>query len=429
MVVPIVFWNPPQPLSNHNDDDGLVGTRPNDSIAVLYVCTVLQESLSGLYEPSRSAIVPQLVSSLEYIDKANAGLSVMWSLTAAVGASLGGFLTARFGPVVCFVTDAVLYLVSAAILAWGVQGDFRVVYASDGEDPEHGTGESNLLVVEQINNTSNAHNGTSPGNEATTTTTSTTSLKVGNSISGKKNGVSSRVMLRQLAHYLGTSSTGAYLLIKACGALLFGASDVVYTTFAENHETNGVDTDTALDSERLGWMFAAVGMGCLLGPLMLPDDRSHLNYCIGSYAVLGVGYSMIGASPQYWQKCAWTVLRASGAAVLWIESSILIQTATPLSLLGRVSAIDLALALTGESVSALMAGLLEDGGWTADQVAFLLSGGGFLLACMWAVWSHPMVNRQCLNSRRILLSKDSERFTADDDGDEDTELEMEPLRR
>jgi hypothetical protein len=150
-----------------------------------------------------------LVSSLEYIDKANAGLSVMWSLTAAVGASLGGFLTAQFGPVVCFVTDAVLYLVSAAILAWGVQGDFRVVYASDGVDPEHGTGESNLLVVEQINNTGNAHNGTSPGNEATTTT-STTSPKVGNSISGKKNDVSSLVMLRQLAHYLGTSSTGLW---------------------------------------------------------------------------------------------------------------------------------------------------------------------------------------------------------------------------
>ena len=253
--------------------------------------------------------------------------------------------------------------------------------------------------------------------------------------------VSTRQMLRQLAHYLGTTSTGVYVLIKACGALLFGASDVVYTTFAETiKETNNNNNDNindndpernALDSQRLGWMFAAVGLGCLLGPLLLPDDRSHLQSCVRSYAVLGVGYGMIAASPHYWQKCAWTVLRASGAAVLWMESSILIQMATPLSLLGRVSAVDLALALTGESVSALVAGLLEDAGWTADQVAFLLSGAAMLLACVWALWSRQFLLQPHPNSRKMLLSKDSERMTPDDDehdDEHDAEFELEPLQ-
>jgi len=349
------------------------------SIAVLYVCTIVQEALSGLYEPNRSAILPQLVGGVEYISKANAALAIAWSLTAAVGASVGGFLTDRYGDVVCFVTDSVFYLVSAWIMAVHVSGDFSVVVREEEKENHH-----DATDAESKNR-----------NDHQTAQTMTTERS------------SPLRMLRQMFSYLSTSAVGAYILIKGCGALLFGASDVVYATFAEDEQ--------GLNSQRLGWMFAAVGVGCLLGPLILPDDRSHLKSCIYAYAILGIGYGLIGASPEYWQKCVWTVFRSAGTAVLWVESSILIQTTTPLQMLGRVSAIDLALALTGESVSAVMAGLLEDHGWTADQVAFLLGAGGLALSLLWAAWSKYRHGPQ-------LLTKDSE-ITGDG-----VALEMEPLK-
>ena len=347
------------------------------SLALLYVCTAVQESLSGLYEPSRAAILPQLVDAEHYLPKANAASAIAWSLTAAVGSSLGGFLTAQYGAVVCFATDCVLYLVSAWILAVHVQGDFRVApqqHQRNGDDDDSSQGHDSTRTSDHMGR-------------------------------GRNHPVT---MLYQMFEYLTTSPAGPYVLIKGCGSLLFGASDVVYTTFAENNSGG-------LDSQKLGWMFTAVGVGCLLGPLLVPDNRSYLPTCILSYAVLGVGYGLIGFSDKYWQKCVWSVFRAAGVAVLWVDSTILVQTTTPPHMLGRVSAIDLAFALTGESISAVMAGWLEDLGWTADQVAYLLSGGAFALAVLWALWS-----KFWHEPRVSLLSKDSERS--------ESALELEPLQ-
>jgi len=289
-------------------------------------------------------------------------------------------LTAKYGALVCFATDCVFYLVSAWILAVHVQGDFRV--APQQQHPQQPNGDDD--------DSSQCHDSTRLSDH------------MGR---GRNHPVT---MLYQMFEYLTTSPAGPYVLIKGCGSLLFGASDVVYTTFAENNSGG-------LDSQKLGWMFTAVGAGCLLGPLLVPDNRSYLPTCILSYAVLGVGYGLIAFSDKYWLKCVWSVVRAAGVAVLWVDSTILIQTTTPSHLLGRVSAIDLAFALTGESISAVTAGLLEDLGWTADQVAYLLSGGAFALAVLWALWS-----KFWHKPRVSLLSKDS--------GRSESALELEPLQ-
>jgi MFS family permease len=288
------------------------------STAILYLCAILQSSISGLYEPSRSASLPLLVGP-EYLEKANEVACIAWSLSAAAGSSLGGFVMGHYGASACFLTDSILYLLSACILAVKVRGDFSV---AGKEEKRQGR-----LVGEVID-------------------------------------------------FLWSSDSSPFLLIKGCGALLFGASDVINVTFSQ--------VEGVMDSQRLGWMFSAVGVGCLLGPLVMPEGRSYLTACIVSYFVLGLGYGLIGWSDEFWLKCLWTVLRSAGTAVLWVDSSILLQTTTPSTLLGRISAIDFALATLGEAASALIAGLLQDLGMSANQVAFVLSGMGFSLAALWA---------------------------------------------
>jgi hypothetical protein len=294
--------------------------KAQTSVIGIYICATLQSTLSGLYQPSRSALLPLLVHR-DYLEKANEISTILWSLSAAVGSSLGGFVVDRFDTSVCFATDSLLYIVSAAILAMKVQGDFCV----------------------------------------------TNTNKV-----AKSDGW----LWREVGSYVVTNQAAPFLLIKVSGALLFGASDVIAVTFSQ--------VDGVLDAQRVGWMFTSVGAGCLLGPLLVPEGRSYAKSCVASFFALGVGYGFIGLSNAFWAKCAWTILRAAGASILWVDSSILLQKATPSSLLGRIASIDFALATLGESASAVMAGLLQDNGLTANGVAYLLSGLGFTLAAIWS---------------------------------------------
>jgi MFS family permease len=72
------------------------------SIAMVYVVTVLQETVAALYEPCRGALLPLLVTDEEGLKNATTLSGLAWSLMAAVGASLGGVLVALFGWKFCF---------------------------------------------------------------------------------------------------------------------------------------------------------------------------------------------------------------------------------------------------------------------------------------------------------------------------------------
>jgi MFS family permease len=303
------------------------------SVALLYFLTVCQSTVAGMYEPSRSAILPQLVES-EYLEKANEVCAIVWSLTTAVATSFGGFIVARYGVSACFALDSVFFLVSALVLAMFVKGDYKVVPASDP------AGEESADRIYQS---------------------------------------TSRDMMSELFAYLWSSDVGAYVCIKGSAALLFGASDVLDVSFSE--------VDGVLDSQRLGWMFAGKGIGCLVGPILVPEGRSYIFWCILSYGILGAGYGLIGLSNQYWMKCLFNVFRAAGTAILWVDSEILIQTTSPPALLGRVSSIDFGLANLGEATSAVFAGLLQDHGLSADQVALILGCTSCVFAVLWSVWN------------------------------------------
>lgn len=123
--------------------------------------------------------------------------------------------------------------------------------------------------------------------------------------------------------YVRSSPHGALVFIKASGAIMFGASDVMNASFAE--------VDDELQSERLGLLFACVGVGALLGPLV--TDRfvnlerliTVQRLCVVAFGVVAIGYLGIGVSSTFWEICLWTVLRASGMSISWIDSSLMIQ--------------------------------------------------------------------------------------------------------
>lgn len=123
--------------------------------------------------------------------------------------------------------------------------------------------------------------------------------------------------------YMRSSPYGAIVWIKFSGALMFGASDVMNAAFAE--------VNNELQSELLGVLFACVGIGALLGPLV-SDPCVNMErlvtvqrLCVVSFGVMSIGYLGIGASWTFPLLCLSTIVRASGMAVAWIDSTLLIQ--------------------------------------------------------------------------------------------------------
>jgi MFS family permease len=421
----------------------------SDRIVWILLCTGLQEVLHGLYEPNRSAILPDLLISSSsssssttvmegvgtnktssssgdnnngdeyhhddeqlavvvspYLSKANTVTVAIWSTAAAVGSSLGGFVVQKYGPTTCFVIDGMFYFLSALILHCCVDNNKNVTKTASA-------GVRSATASQSTKPPRPSHEGHSTSAATITIVWS---------------------MLRELMDYLRSSPLAtAMILFKSSGAILFGASDVLQVSFATVVVTtttmsrDGIDDEEeVLDSQRLGWLFAAVGVGCLIGPLVVPEPRQHIPTIIGGLTVLSTGFGLLAACPQqryFWLTCFFTALRASGTAVMWVDSTIIVQEATPSQMLGRVSAVDLALAVSMEAASAVLAGRLLDHGWSAHRIAGLLSIVGLTIALSWYLWWQTYEQ-----PRHLLLLRTSNNVKDDDGVAGLDDMEMEPLR-
>jgi len=183
--------------------------------------------------------------------------------------------------------------------------------------------------------------------------------------------------------YLRSCFFGALVFLKFSTALVYGAMDVLNVSFSERGDLEG-------RSNRLGLLFAAVGVGCLVGPL-IADRYTDMSCpktlqlaCLHSILLVALGSLFMGLLSPFWIICVLSGIRSMGQSIVWIDSSLLLQKFSDPELLGRVSAADYALALLAESLSAMTAGILQDdGGYTAEQVCIILGGFGLLL---WAIW-------------------------------------------
>jgi Na+/melibiose symporter-like transporter len=72
------------------------------SIPTILIASFLQACVSGLYEPSRSAIIPLLVPEDDGLKQATTLSGVAYSCVAAFGSASGGILVSVFGIRACF---------------------------------------------------------------------------------------------------------------------------------------------------------------------------------------------------------------------------------------------------------------------------------------------------------------------------------------
>lgn len=162
--------------------------------------------------------------------------------------------------------------------------------------------------------------------------------------------------------YLWSSDFCSLVLLKGIYGLVWGATDILTVVLSETPMDTGIGSDV-----KLGIMFAFVGVGALLGPLMtqpfLDVERpTTLQWsCVLAFAATAIGnVGWCSQSASFWILGIFAMIRQAGASVIWINSSLMLQKFTSTAMMGRVLAMDEAIALAAEALSAYVCGLAMD---------------------------------------------------------------------
>jgi MFS family permease len=99
-------------------DQGREGLDGQPGVLVwpaFFILVFLQQSCAAQYDPLRSSLVPQVCLGERELKIATTVDASVWSALMAIGGAIGGFVTTRFGITTNFAVDACSYLGSAML--------------------------------------------------------------------------------------------------------------------------------------------------------------------------------------------------------------------------------------------------------------------------------------------------------------------------
>lgn len=320
--------------------------RSADQIWLFYLLTVLQFSLSALFTPARSAMLPSIVRREEIVT-ANALDSLTWSTMLAFGALTGGIVAAVFGVDAAFVADALSFVLSAYFIV-------RIVAPH----------QSPVAVATGAPRRFEALDGF-------------------------------RYLLSE-PFILGIA------LAKAGGSLIWGAINVLEITYANDvfplHAAARVpiaDPGTAT----LGLIYVMGGLGTGVGPLLmrhvLGDAPRRLVLGVSiAFVIFSAGLGWLGLARGLGGVLGATAVRTVGTGTVWVFSAALLQTLVPNRYLGRVSSFEFTALTATQSISVLMAGYMVDTlGLQPQQAVVILAAASLVVTAAWLLF-HLHYHRQ-----------------------------------
>jgi MFS family permease len=324
--------------------------RP-DQVWLAYLLAAVQILTATFFEPAKSAAIPSIVSQAELIS-ANALSSASWSVTLAMGAALGGLVTASFGRNTAFIIDSLSFFVSAVFIS-------TVQMRKRAREANQQTKRTSLYEI----------------------------LGIADIVDG--------------ARYLKVNPQVAALLLVKSGWGLGGGVLLLLTVFGKQIFPLGGD-----GSASIGLLFAARGLGALIGPLIAgrvaKGSASRMRRAIAAaFAVSSVFYLLFAQSPVFGLALLCVVGAHSGGSIQWVYSTTLLQMSVEDKFLGRVFALDMALVTLAMSVSTFATG------WGLDRLglnprtmamllglAFLIPGAVWLFLQRWLDESDANVSAQ-----------------------------------
>lgn len=312
---------------------GFLLVRSPQHIWLLYVLTAVQLAISGVFFPTRNAILPDLVDDSE-LGAANALSSATWSVMLALGAALGGLVAGGWGIYPAFIIDALTFLLSALLLS-------RIVYQIPSGRPDSGS-------IRQ----------------------------------GVREYVDGLQYLWNHPHIFAIASQkGAFTLFVA------GAFQVLQVTLSEQVFVIGEGGAISL-----GLIYAVLGVGTGVGPIFarkFTGDREHALRVglVIAYPMAAVGMAIMWTLGSFELVLLGTLIRAVGGGINWVYSNQLLLQLVPQRVRGRVFSTDFALFTLASAAGAAV------GGWALDQPGFdvrdlmlVMAALSLLPAVFWSRW-------------------------------------------
>lgn len=305
---------------------GLIGVRSADTVWLAYVLIGLVVIGTSFFEPARSAMLPAVVPPADLV-LANSLSAATWATMLAVGAAIGGIVTSWLGRDVSFVINSLSFVLSAVAI-----GGIRV----------------RRPVTPTV---AAAHAGAS--------------LAEGLRYAWRTPGVAAFVSIKGAWAIAG----GVMLLLTVFGGRVFRVGD-----------------GAALG---IGVLYAARGLGSGLGAVGVrrlsgADSRQLQRTLAPAFVAVGLSYATLAIVPNLWLAALAVAAAHAAGAVLWVSSTVLLQTAVPDAFRGRVFALEFALLTLVSSTTGYVTGLALDwAGYGPRPLAAVLGAAFLVPAVVW----------------------------------------------
>jgi MFS family permease len=145
-----------------------------------------------------------------------------------------------------------------------------------------------------------------------------------------------------------------------------------------------------------GLLFAARGLGALLGPMLVrwfagkaPRSRVIVWVVAASTLLYCAIYALVPLTSAFAVAMVLVTIAHIGGGAQWSISTYGLQVLTPDRLRGRVMSLDYGLATLAIGMSSILAGLLADA-YGAASATWWLAGIGSVYGIAWLVWSLPI---------------------------------------
>jgi hypothetical protein len=310
---------------------GLLLVRRAEDVWIAYVVMALAMSGTAFFEPARTATIPNITTEEELLP-ANALAAATWSAMLAVGASVGGLVTAVAGRNIAFTINAASFFVSAFFLA----------LTRYDATPANATRRGGLLALTGITD-----------------------------------------LIDGFRYIRGEPNVAALLCVKA-GWGLAGGVLLLLTIFGQRIFPIGSGAAAGI-----GILYGARGVGAGLGPITLRwivgQQPRKLRRTIGpAFFMVGVFYIALAGAPSLAVAALCVLCAHFGGSLLWVFSTVLLQLEVPDRFRGRVFAVELALVTLVTSASSYWTGYeLDRVGRSPRMLSFVL---GAMFCVPGALW-------------------------------------------
>jgi len=306
---------------------------------LVYPLLFLETLMWGLFEPARTAVIPNIVEKDETL-VANTLASSTWSVNLFLGAALGGAAAVWLGRDAVFALDAASFLFSAFMISrmrfmephTEARGPARLRDFFDHSD-----------VVEGVRYV-------------------------------RGNRLSSALVVKGALGVTGAS----WVIFPVLGKAVFPVTGEGITP------EQGVLLGISL-------LMGARGLGTLLGPLVMAPwagqrtERLRLGIVFG-FVLYGLGYVALGHIASAPVAYATVIFSHMGGALVWVFSTTLLQLLTDDRFRGRVFAAELAFCTVMLAVSAQAAGYAIDHGVDVRTVSLFTGVVTLAAGALWAVF-------------------------------------------